>query len=216
MKIEINQFDPIGGCGYIIGDDFRGRAFDNQNLRVENFRYCDLRGADLSKAIIDFTTCFDDAIFDEHTKMPDIPMTCPEEGEFIGYKKAMRFAFRDTWTPSARCIVKLLIPADAKRSSGVGRKCRCDKAKVLEITTIDGKPVEAAASMYNKLFVYILGETVGVCDFDECRWHECTRGIHFFMTREEAVEYRGLFYNNNRTNFSPYNEEVTNLQNTIL
>ena len=30
---------------------------------------------------------------------------------------------------------------------------------------------------------------VSVNDFDTNRWKECSTGIHFFMTREEAVEY---------------------------
>lgn len=32
-------------------------------------------------------------------------------------------------------------------------------------------------------------ETVSVADFDENRWNECAPGIHFFITREEAVRY---------------------------
>ena len=157
MNISISPFvnkDLRGeNFRYIV---LRGADLSYSDLRGAYFRYCDLRGADLSKAIIDATTCFDDAIFDENTKMPDIPMVCPEEGSFIGYKKAINLKFyaryRWTWMPSDSCIVKLLIPDDAKRSSGVGRKCRCDKAKVLEITTIDGEPVEAVASMFTKLF----------------------------------------------------------------
>jgi hypothetical protein len=27
--------------------------------------------------------------------------------------------------------------------------------------------------------------------FDEDRWHECAPGIHFFITRQEAVDYIG-------------------------
>ena len=33
------------------------------------------------------------------------------------------------------------------------------------------------------------GETVEVPDFDENRWNECSTGIHFFITRQEAVNY---------------------------
>lgn len=28
-----------------------------------------------------------------------------------------------------------------------------------------------------------------VADFDENRWNECAPGIHFFITRDEAVRY---------------------------
>jgi hypothetical protein len=34
-----------------------------------------------------------------------------------------------------------------------------------------------------------VGETIEVKDFDDDRWNECSAGIHFFITRKEAVEY---------------------------
>lgn len=33
------------------------------------------------------------------------------------------------------------------------------------------------------------GETIHVEDFDTNRWNECATGIHFFITRIEAVAY---------------------------
>ena len=113
---------------------------------------------------------------------------CPQEGSFIGYKKAYIY--------SEDCnrkeyIVKLLIPEDAKRSSSTSRKCRCSKAKVLSITNLDGTEtdIETVCSHYYEKFKYTVGETVEVKDFDECRWNECAPGIHFWMDRIEAVEY---------------------------
>lgn len=44
-------------------------------------------------------------------------------------------------------------------------------------------------SDYDKNFVYIVGETVEVPNFDVNRWNECAPGIHHFITREEAVKY---------------------------
>ena len=106
-------------------------------------------------------------------------LACPEEGEFIGWKKANGL------------IVKLLILADAKRSSATTRKCRCSKAKVLSIQTIDGDEAEQpfVASDHDKSFFYRVGETVEVTDFDEDRWKECSTGIHFFITRREAEQW---------------------------
>lgn len=60
--------------------------------------------------------------------VPFIPYACPDFGAFIGYKKAQGL------------IVELEILSDAKRVSATGRKCRCDKAKVLSIQKIDGTP----------------------------------------------------------------------------
>lgn len=141
------------------------------DLTHANLRYADLKTADLSCANITNVT------YDEQTAF--FALQCPEEGSFIGYKKAKNF------------IVKLLITEDAKRSSATTRKCRCSKAKVLSITNLDGSEskLESICSKYDKSFIYKVGEIVEVPDFDEDRWNECSTGIHFFITRNEAVQY---------------------------
>ena len=151
------------------------------NLRDANLCHADLRDADLRDAYLRGAYLCDadlrGAKSNEKTAM--FALACPEEGEFIGWKKANGL------------IVKLLILADAKRSSATTRKCRCSKAKVLSIQTIDGDDAEQpyVASDHDKSFFYRVGETVEVADFDENRWNECSTGIHFFITREEAVRY---------------------------
>lgn len=106
-------------------------------------------------------------------------LSCPTEGSFIGWKKASGH------------IVKLRIPEDARRSSATGHKCRCDKAYVMEIQNMDGTraTVDAVRSDRDKNFVYTVGATVEVPDFDDNRWSECAPGIHFFIDRRAAVEY---------------------------
>ena len=106
-------------------------------------------------------------------------MACPEEGAFIGYKKAKGV------------IVKLLILDDALRSSATSRKCRCSKAKVVSITTLEGGETDLTevASDHDADFVYKIGEIVAVENFSTNRWNECAPGIHFFITRQEAVDY---------------------------
>lgn len=108
------------------------------------------------------------------------PIACPEKGGFTAFKKV-----RDDY------IVELYIPADAKRCSATSRKCRCDKAKVISITTKDGVKagITAVASRYDKNFIYEVGKYVSVDNFEEDRWKECAPGIHFFITRDEAVNY---------------------------
>ena len=158
------------------GADLSGADLTHANLRYAdlthaNLRYADLKTADLSCANITNVT------YDEQTAF--FALQCPEEGSFIGYKKAKNF------------IVKLLITEDAKRSSATTRKCRCSKAKVLSITNLDGSEskLESICSKYDKSFIYKVGEIVEVPDFDEDRWNECSTGIHFFITRNEAVQY---------------------------
>ena len=138
----------------------------------------DLTGADLTGAHL-IRAVLTDAII-------NYPISCPSEGAFVAFKKA-RNMDEDTF-----CIVKLMICDDAKRFSATSRKCRCDKARVLEIYDMRGNTISAnVCSMWDRTFRYVIGETVAVPNFDDCRWNECSTGIHFFITREEAERYNG-------------------------
>lgn len=143
------------------------------NLSVINLRNANLRNADLSG------TYLRNANLSGAKNIPFIPMACPDTGAFIGYKKASGY------------ILKLEILQDARRSSSSSRKCRCDKAKVLEIQNLYGgiANVKEVKSNYDKSFIYRLGEIVEEPNFCEDRWNECAEGIHFFINRQEAVEY---------------------------
>lgn len=158
--------------------DLHGVNLSGVNLSGANLIGADLRGANLSGARISGANLLE-ADFRGATNVPFIPMACPDSGSFIGWKKASGH------------IVKLLIPEDARRSSSTGRKCRADKAVVLAIETIDGRTskLKEVCSSYDNKFIYRISETVTVDNFDEDRFNECAPGIHFFINRQEAVEY---------------------------
>ncbi len=165
----------------------------NADLRYANLRHADLSNADLSEANIDgadlrYANLYGanlkntDIIYakiSEDTKI-DYPIACPETGSFIGYKKAV-----------SEKIVKLQICKDAKRSSATAKKCRCSKALVLSIENMDGSDsgLQEVESHFDPCFIYRVGEIAEVPDFDDNRWNECASGIHFFMDRQDAVEY---------------------------
>lgn len=161
---DLSRADMSGAslrCAYLIDAILSGT-----NLRGADLSRAKLIGADLSELVYDECTAF-------------YALQCPEDGSFIGYKKAHGH------------IVKLEILADAKRSSATSRKCRCSAAKVLSITTVDGsEEVKEIASDRDSNFIYRVGEIVRVDNFDEDRWNECSTGIHFFITRREAEQYR--------------------------
>lgn len=114
---------------------------------------------------------------------PNIPFACPGTGSFVGWKKAIT----DDKTP---VIVELEILPAAKRSSATGRKCRCSAAKVLSIKSVDyATDYTTAKGTHDDTFTYTLGQTV-TSAFDEDRWNECSDGIHFYMTRDEAINYK--------------------------
>lgn len=88
--------------------------------------------------------------------------------------------------------MELQIPAKAKRCSATSRKCRCEYAKVLSITKLDGTDSglrSIAHKAYDHETIYEIEKRVKPDCFDENRWNECSHGIHFFITRQEAVDY---------------------------
>ena len=160
--------------------DLRGADLSEADLVGADLRGTDLRGTNIENANTS------SAIFDNNTKI-DFPMACPETGSFIGYKKIL-------WTKEYRLyeefIVKLEIPEDAKRSSAFTDKCRCSKAKVLEIKNIrTDETIEEIINFNMTACIYKVGEYVYPDSFDDCRWNECSNGIHFFMTEQEALDY---------------------------
>ena len=178
-------------CGaYLCGANLRDANLRDADLRDANLRDADLRGADLRGADLRDADLRDADLRDADLRDADLRgadlrdakgcyLSCPTEGSFIGWKKASGH------------IVKLRIPEDARRSSATGHKCRCDKAYVMEIQNMDGTKAteDTVRSDHDKNFVYTVGATVEVPDFDDNRWSECAPGIHFFIDRREAVEY---------------------------
>ena len=179
--------DASLGCADLGYADLGGANLSGADLEYADLRDADLRGADLGHANLygaDFSgadlgganlwstdlSCVKNIFF---------PMACPEKGSFIAFKKAGCY------------IIELFIPSNAKRCSATSRKCRCSKAKVISITTPSGDKtnITEVHSNYDPNFIYKLGEYVEVKNFDDNRWNECSTGIHFFITRQEAVNY---------------------------
>ena len=161
--------------------NLRGANLEGANLEGADLRWANFKGANLRWAKLRGVDLWDTDLRDTDLEGADLyyPIACPEKGSFIGWKKARGY------------IVELEVLENAKRSSATGRKCRCDKAKVLSITTLEGSDsgLKKIRSKFDIDFIYEVGKTVTVNDFDDNRWAECAPGIHFFITRQEAVNY---------------------------
>ena len=138
---------------------------------------------------------------------PLLRMACPETGRYIGYKAAVlkynaaRYRAHHTEMEvlehlskrkPRHVIIELEIPADAQRSSALSNRCRCSRAKVLSITSLDGtKHYRTAISMHDNGFTYRVGKVAVAENFDPDRWAEARPGIHHFTQREGAENYAG-------------------------
>jgi hypothetical protein len=141
--------------------DLRYADLSYADLRYADLRYADLSYADLSSA--DLSSAKNSRLTIAMTRI--LP-----EGDIIGWKKCR-----------GGIIVKLLIPAKAKRSHAFGRKCRAEYAEVLQVYK-----AKEAVSDYNGAITYRKGETVKPDKWDTDFTNECSGGIHFYITREEA------------------------------
>ena len=116
---------------------------------------------------------------------PYVPTVCPSEGGFIGWKVCIN---ENTINP---VLVKLMIPEDAERTSSYGeRKCRCSKAYVVGMYDLNGTPskVTKAFARYTNM-IYEVGKWVEPDSYNPNREITYTHGIHFFMERQEAINF---------------------------
>ncbi len=140
------------------------------NLQGANLQWANLQGANLKWANL------------HEAKLPQLNL--PEAGQFRGFKKV-----RDG------IVLELLISAKKPRTASyVGDKCRCQKAKVLRAFGPDGNELSGNgmkfASLHDPNFMYEVGKWVEEPNYNGDPRVECAPGIHFFLTKSKAAEYR--------------------------
>ena len=151
-----------------------GANLSGANLSGANLYMADLSRANLSGAYLSRTNLFE-ATLSSTKNIPTLlsaQLTIVPQGTLLVYKKCIEG------------IVTLKIPTHAKRSNATTRKCRAEYAVV--INTPEHKP---ARSRFDIDFLYEEGKTVRADIWDDNRWNECSGGIHFFLTKEEAEAY---------------------------
>ena len=162
----------------LYGANLRSANLCDANLRSANLSDTNLSDANLSGANLSSANLCG-ANLRSAKNTPFIPTLIPE-GEFIAWKRL----------PNG-LIAKLKILEDSKRSRATGKKCRCDKALVLEFQYEDRHKadVQTYTSTAYENCTYTVGEVVYADSWDENRWNECSHGIHFFINRQDAVDY---------------------------
>ena len=156
--------------------DLRGANLQNANLRDANLQNADLRRANLRGANLRGAHLRDANLHGADLQRATLPeFQIPQEGELICWKALAE----DT-------LAKVKIPANARRTASlVGHKCRAEFIEVLEI--IGGNGV--SGSGLHDGTEYKIGENVRPDKYDDDIRIECTHGIHFFQTRQEAENY---------------------------
>jgi hypothetical protein len=163
------------------GANLQGANLQGANLYGANLQGANLYGANLYGANLYGANLYDANLHDANlrdaknisARLNAESMIVPESGAFEGWKKC-----------DHNVLVRVLIPAKAKRSNATGRKCRAEYVKVLEVIG-----ATEGVSTYDNKTIYKKGKTVKATNWDEDRWVECGGGIHFFITRKEAELY---------------------------
>ena len=150
--------------------DLRSADLSSADLRSANLSYADLRSANLRSADLRSANL---SSAKEIDPLAAAQTSIVPGGDLVVFKKLREG------------ICKLLVPAEAKRSNATGRKCRAEFARVLELP----EGVEVGSSKWDASFLYRSGEIVRAANWCDDRWNECSGGIHFFLTREEAEAY---------------------------
>jgi len=162
---------------YLTCADLTGANLTGADLTGANLIDADLRGANLTGAYLRDANLRDAYL----NKIKHLFQIVPEEGAFIAWKKG-----KDNH------LVKLEIPAEAKRHNALGgRKCRAEFVKVLDIRNSKGHKVKECYNVTNRInTLYRIGEIVKPDNYDPSPLEECSHGIHFFLTKQEAKEWQ--------------------------
>jgi hypothetical protein len=147
-------------CGAdLCGADLGMADLHGANLYEANLSRVNLRGADLRGADL--------------KNVKKLTFSILPQGEITGWKKL-----------KGDIICELLIARETpKICSPIGRKCRTSRALVVSLSkgTI-------GYSTHDENFSYEVGKTVET-ELDEDFRYECGTGIHFFITKQEAIDY---------------------------
>ena len=86
-------------------------------------------------------------------------------------------------------IAKIEVPAEAKRTAClINRKCRAEFVRTLEII-VATESVESAPGRHDASIIYRVGEITRPDSYDDNPATDCAHGIHFFLTKEEAMRW---------------------------
>jgi len=160
------------------GANLSGANLSRADLSGANLSRANLSGANLSRANLSRADLIGAKIPKKQLKkIQPYFQIVPEQGSFIAWKKG-----------AGGCIIKLEIPAKAKRVNSTGRKCRAEFVKTLAIWN-GKKRIKECCGKHDNKTIYKVGEFTYPDSFDPSPLVECSNGIHFFITKQEAKDW---------------------------
>ena len=154
--------------------NMRSADLSSANLRYANLRDADLSYANLLSADLRYANLRDaDLSSAKNSELAIARTVIVAQGELDVWKKC-----------KDGILVELRIPREARRSSAFGRKCRCEFADVIKVHHNSG--LAKSTSDAKHIVEYREGTRVTCHEWDDNRWEECSGGIHFYLTKEEA------------------------------
>jgi hypothetical protein len=162
----------------LYGANLYGANLNRANLYGANLNRASLNGASLDGANLYGASLYGASLNRANLNganlenVKGLAYQIPQEGELI------------VWRAVKGGVCKLRVPPEAKRTATpIGRKCRAEWVEVLEAPE-DGR------GLHDSSVIYRAGEIVRPDKYDPDPRLECTHGIHFFQTKEEAEAYR--------------------------
>lgn len=182
-------------CANLYGANLSNADLSNANLFCASLFCANLRGADLSNANLSRADLF-------RADLSNASLFCANlsganlygaqiDALVIARQKIVPDGTLVVWKKLSEGVVaQLEIPNDAQRTNAIGsRKCRSSAAVVVALfkdgVLFDGEAFDRHAGETR----YKAGEVVLPDSYDDSALIECSNGIHWFLTREEAEAY---------------------------
>lgn len=169
---------------------FRNSRLNNVNIIKSNlcccdFRYTQMLEVNLTRSILidtDFSNSKLEYVKLKHIKISHttlgLNLDYPKKGTFIVNKNVSNY------------LIKLQIPANAKKSSAITFKCKYNKARVLEIINLITE--RTVRSIKHEFINYEVGKMIYVDNFYNYNWYKPSLNINFFINQMDAIIYNDM------------------------
>lgn len=156
-------------------------VFLSSNLTEASFEGADLDGASFAQANLTEANLQDtNIIAAEFDNTVGIYPVCPTKGVFTAWTIGDDFEGND-------CLVEVVIPVWAQRSSGTTRKCRAEALYIESIKRLKDNYSPLGVSLRFRDYILSKNEIVRDNDYEIDRFKVSSTDLYFYITEEEAL-----------------------------